>query len=57
MFLSIIVPVYNLEFNIQKSLASILPQIDGLDAEIIIVDDGSADRTGSLCDKFAECGE
>ena len=51
--LSIIVPAYNAELYLVDCINSILNS-EFKDYEIIIVDDGSADRTGSLCDKFAE---
>ena len=50
---SIIIPVYNVEPYIEESLNSILSQsYDNL--EIILIDDGSTDRSGSICDSYAE---
>ena len=50
---SIIIPVYNVEKYIERCLLSILKQ-DYSDYEIIVVDDGSKDRSGAICDKFAQ---
>ena len=53
---SIIVPVYNVEKNIAKCLDSIVSQTLGADGEIeaILVDDGSTDSSGQICDSYAE---
>lgn len=50
---SIIVPVYNVEEYIQQCLNSILSQTF-LDIEIILVDDGSRDKSGAICDEYAK---
>lgn len=50
---SIIVPAYNVERYVQKCVDSLLMQTYA-DMEIILVDDGSRDRTGSICDHMAE---
>ena len=50
---SIIIPVYNVEKYIERCLLSILSQ-DYSDYEIIVVDDGSKDRSGEICDQFAQ---
>lgn len=49
-FLSIVVPAYNEEQRILGSLAKIASYIDaaGLDAEVLVVDDGSKDRTAEV---------
>lgn len=47
--LSVIVPVYNAEQYIEKCVESILRQ-QYLNLEIVLVDDGSTDRSGFLCD-------
>lgn len=49
-FLSIVVPAYNEELRLVGSLAKIASYIDvaGLDAEVLVVDDGSKDRTAEL---------
>lgn len=49
---SVIVPVYNAELHLQRCVDSLRNQTYG-DLEIILVDDGSKDRSGCLCDKFA----
>lgn len=48
--LSIVVPVYNVERYIEKCLNS-LPKSK---CQIILVDDGSTDSSGEICDRFAE---
>ena len=50
--LSIICPVYNAEKTVVLSIESIINQ-DYKEWELIIVDDGSIDNTGNICDNFA----
>ena len=50
--LSIIVPVYNVEPYLVKCLDSLLAQRIS-DYEVILVDDGSTDNSGAICDKYA----
>ena len=50
--LSIIIPVYKTEKYLDRCIESILMQkVD--DIEIILVDDGSPDKSGEMCDKWA----
>lgn len=51
MELSIIIPVYNVEKYIQRCVESILQQ-DYHNYEIILIDDGSTDGSGEICDSF-----
>ena len=52
MILSVIIPVYKAEKYLNRCMESILMQkVD--DMEIILVNDGSPDRSGELCDKWA----
>lgn len=51
--LSIIVPVYKVEPYIHKCVDSILMQTY-TDFELILVDDGSPDRCGKICDDYAK---
>lgn len=50
-FLSIIIPVYNAEKYLPCCLDSILAQ-QFTDYEIILVDDGSTDRSPAICDEY-----
>ena len=50
--ISVIVPVYNVEKHLEKSIKSILAQ-SYTDIELILVDDGSTDNSGLICDSFA----
>ncbi|SKC18975.1 glycosyltransferase [Dyadobacter psychrophilus] len=50
-FLSIIVPVYNKEDYIESSIESILNQTFS-DFELILVNDGSTDQSGRICDHY-----
>lgn len=50
--LSIIVPVYNTEKYLQDCIESVLAQIF-TDFELILVDDGSTDKSGSVCDEYS----
>lgn len=51
-FFSIIIPVYNVENWIDRCLESILTD-QCTDMELILVDDGSQDRSGEICDCYA----
>ena len=54
MKLSIIVPIYKVETYLCKCVDSILNQnLPKDDYEIILVDDGSPDRCGEICDEYA----
>lgn len=54
MLLSIIVPVYNVEKYLRKCVNSLLNQnLLLVDYEIILVDDGSTDHGGKICDEYA----
>lgn len=48
---SIIIPVYNTVMQLSRCVNSILKQ-DFQNYEVILVDDGSSDGSGALCDKF-----
>lgn len=51
--ISVVVPVYNAEEYLERCLQSILSQTLK-DFELILVDDGSPDDCGLICDKYAE---
>ena len=50
--LSVIVPVYNVEKYLKRCVESILAQTER-DLEIILVDDGSPDNCGVICDEYS----
>ncbi len=51
---SIVMPVFNVESFLKEAIDSVLHQDIGVDkVQLILVDDGSTDRSGEICD---ECG-
>lgn len=53
LLLSIIIPVYNMEYYIEKCLDSILRQgLDDDEYEVILVNDGSTDNSEGICRKY-----
>lgn len=50
---SIIVPVYNVEKYLERCINSIIQQSYN-DLEIILIDDGSTDASGKICDEYKE---
>lgn len=49
---SVVIPVYKAELYLRECIDSMLSQtLDGV--EIILVDDGSPDRCGEICDTYA----
>lgn len=54
--ISIIVPVYNAENYLHRCVDSLLAQTF-LDFEILLVDDGSPDESGKICDEYAQKDE
>lgn len=51
--ISIVVPIYNAENYLKECIDSIIFQ-DFSDIEVILVDDGSTDHSGMICDKYAQ---
>ena len=49
---SVIVPVYNAEKTLQRCVDSILAQTFE-DFELILINDGSKDQSGDICDEYA----
>lgn len=53
MKISVIIPVYNTERYLEECLDSVIAQT--FEAwECLLIDDGSSDRSGSICDRYAE---
>ncbi len=52
LFLSVIIPVYNVAPYLRQCVDSLLVQADQ-DIEIILVDDGSSDGSEEICDEYA----
>ena len=52
-YFSVIIPVYNVQDYLEECVESVLHQTF-LDFEVILVDDGSKDRSGALCDALAQ---
>ena len=52
---SVIIPIYNVEHFLPRCLDSILAQTMSSDEfEVILVDDGSSDESGTICDEYSE---
>lgn len=51
--ISVIIPIYNVEEYLEKCLNSVINQTYK-NLEIILIDDGSTDKSGEICDKYAK---
>lgn len=52
--ISVIIPMYNSERTIEKALDSVVGQTYPAHYQIIVVDDGSSDRSAELVERYAE---
>lgn len=50
--ISVIMPVYKVEAYLEESIVSVLNQDHG-ELELILIEDGSPDRCGNICDAYA----
>lgn len=51
--ISVIIPIYNRDKYIDRCISSVLTQ-ESVTTEIILIDDGSTDQSGSICDMYSE---
>ncbi len=51
---SIIIPVYNIETDLLRKCVESVAEQDYEDLEILLIDDGSTDGTGAVCDELAD---
>ena len=49
--ISVIIPVYNVQDYVAKAIESVLGQ-KGPEIEVILIDDGSTDNSGKICDEY-----
>ena len=52
MDISVVIPIYNVEQYLRRCLDSVLRQ-ERISIEVILVDDGSTDTSGKICDEYA----
>ncbi len=54
--LSVVLPAFNEEANVEKTVRAVAAYLDQkpIDYEVLVVDDGSADRTGAIIDALAK---
>lgn len=54
--LSVVIPVYNVENYLKECLESVIHQTNDIEGggEVILVDDGSTDSSGTICDHYAK---
>ena len=52
-FLSIVIPVYNVQDYIHRCIDSLIKQSLFKQIEVLLVDDGSMDSSGKICDEYA----
>ena len=50
---SVIIPIYNAENTLCRCLESLLPQLNK-DIEVLLINDGSSDRSGEICKEYVE---
>ena len=50
--ISVVIPVYNMDKYLERCVYSILNQTYA-DYEVLLIDDGSSDKSGEICDAFA----
>ena len=50
---TVVVAVYNIEKYIEKCIRSVIAQT-WKDIEILLIDDGSTDSSGNICDSYAK---
>ena len=50
--ISVVVPIFNIDSYLEDCIDSIINQ-NHYDLEIILVNDGSTDKSGSICDRYA----
>lgn len=51
---SVVIPIYNVESYLGACIDSVLAQDAAADYEIILIDDGSPDGSGVICDRYAQ---
>lgn len=53
-FISVVIPIYNAEQVLRKTLQSIIRQKKFENAELVLIDDGSTDESYEICKRYAK---